>query len=89
MSDALARGTNGRFILNARVKAVPDSLAHAVTEALMDVKASIGLKVSFDNLECFSPKPPRPAYRLNRYGASVSLEQSDPLVATPRTRPVG
>jgi len=81
-TNASAKADKGELVLNARVKASPDALAAAVTEVLTRVEKAIGLRVVFHQWECFSPKPPRPTFRLNRYGVSVPLECSNPLLAT-------
>jgi hypothetical protein len=81
MTNADAIAGKGQIVLNARVKALPSALESAVTEALTKVQNSMGLDVSFRQWECFSPKAPRPTYRLNRFGISVPLDCSDPSLA--------
>jgi hypothetical protein len=55
----------GQLLLNARVQCDPPVLEHAVRDALNALHSAIGARVDVVHLECFSPAPPQPTYRLN------------------------
>ena len=50
--------------LNARVRSEPDDLTRAVRDAVRRVGDSSGVSAEFAHLECFSPSPPQPVFRL-------------------------
>jgi Ni2+-binding GTPase involved in maturation of urease and hydrogenase len=51
--------------LNARVASEPDALTAAVRKAARQVGEASGVSAEFDHLECFSPSPPQPVFRLS------------------------
>jgi hypothetical protein len=50
--------------VNARVRCEPDVLRQAVEEAALLVADRMHLSTAFDQVECFSPSPPQPVFRL-------------------------
>ncbi len=50
--------------VNARVRCEPDVLHQAVEEAAQHVADRMRLSMTFDQVECFSPSPPQPVFRL-------------------------
>jgi CobW/HypB/UreG family nucleotide-binding protein len=57
VSEALAT-------VNARVRCEPETLLQAVQEAAQRVTYTMRLSMAFDQVECFSPSPPQPVFRL-------------------------
>lgn len=51
-------------IINARVGTDPATLEALTRQALEETQSSSGIQYTITNLECFSPLPPRPTYRL-------------------------
>jgi Ni2+-binding GTPase involved in maturation of urease and hydrogenase len=51
--------------LNARVRSAPDDLSTAVRIAARQVGDASGVSAEFEHLECFSPSPPQPVFRLS------------------------
>ncbi|MCC6804061.1 MAG: cobalamin biosynthesis protein P47K [Anaerolineae bacterium] len=56
--------TEAQLIVNARVQTNPDSLRSAVESVAAQLRAQNGVAVDFHHLECFSPSPPQPTFRL-------------------------
>jgi Ni2+-binding GTPase involved in maturation of urease and hydrogenase len=59
-----APADSARFILNARVHADPRILEAIVRRTLAEADAQPALRSELTFLECFSPLPPQPTYRL-------------------------
>ncbi|HEU5102170.1 MAG TPA: GTP-binding protein [Roseiflexaceae bacterium] len=57
---------SARFILNARVNTDPRTLETIVRQTLAQVGVAQPLRSELTFLECFSPQPPQPTYRLLR-----------------------
>lgn len=65
--DARASGSStahAQFILNARVHTTPSTLESIVRRRAAQVSAQQGIRCKFSYLECFSPLPPQPTFRL-------------------------
>jgi G3E family GTPase len=56
--------TQATAILNARVHSAPDTLQHAIKQAVQRTAATMQLFADVVHLECFSPAPPQPTFRL-------------------------
>jgi G3E family GTPase len=54
-----------QFILNARVNTIPTTLESIVRRMAAEVSAERGIRCKFSYLECFSPLPPQPTFRLH------------------------
>lgn len=50
--------------VNARVRSEPDALRGAVQAAAQQAANRTGVPATFEHLECFSPAPPEPVFRL-------------------------
>jgi G3E family GTPase len=59
-----AQANSARFILNARVNTDPRTLEAIVRQTIAEVGAQPALCSDLTFLECFSPLPPQPTYRL-------------------------
>jgi len=53
-----------QLIINARVNMDPQNLEAVIMDALNKYKASMNLEMYNSQLECFSPKEPKPKYRI-------------------------
>jgi G3E family GTPase len=65
--DARANGSStehAQFVLNARVNTIPPMLESIVRQTAVEVSAQQGIRCEFSCLECFSPLPPQPTFRL-------------------------
>jgi G3E family GTPase len=65
--DVRASGSStwhAQFILNARVHSTPSTLESIVRQTTALVSAQQGIRCEFSYLECFSPLPPQPTFRL-------------------------
>lgn len=60
--DALV--SEARIIVNARVQSEPGALRSAVEQITAEIGAETGVLVDFHHVECFSPSPPQPTFRL-------------------------
>jgi hypothetical protein len=58
------RAESARFILNARVSADPRTLETIVRQTVAEVGVRPPVRSELTFLECFSPLPPQPTYRL-------------------------
>jgi G3E family GTPase len=56
--------SSARFILNARVSTNPQTLEAIVRQTIAESSAHPALRSDLTFLECFSPLPPQPTYRL-------------------------
>jgi G3E family GTPase len=56
--------SSARFILNARVSTDPHTLEAIVRQTIAETSARPALRSDLTFLECFSPLPPQPTYRL-------------------------
>jgi G3E family GTPase len=64
MREGAAPAGSARFILNARVHTDPGTLETIVRQTVAEVGARPALRSELTFLECFSPLPPQPTYRL-------------------------
>jgi G3E family GTPase len=65
--DVRASGSStshAQFILNARVHTIPPTLESIVRRTTAQISAQQGIRCEFSYLECFSPLPPQPTFRL-------------------------
>lgn len=56
--------TEAQLIVNARVQTDPDTLRGAVESVAARLSSQSGVTVDFHHVECFSPSPPQPTFRL-------------------------
>jgi hypothetical protein len=58
------RARRAEFILNVRVNGMPPEIEDTVRHTLSAVGTAHGLRTDVARLDCFSPLPPNPTYRL-------------------------
>jgi Ni2+-binding GTPase involved in maturation of urease and hydrogenase len=56
--------SEARLILNARVRCEPAALQAAVERSAAQLGERTGAAVAFEHVECFSPAPPQPTFRI-------------------------
>jgi G3E family GTPase len=55
---------NASAILNARVHCEPEQLQHLVQDVIGQIAHQFDIEVMVEHLQCFSPMPPQPTYRI-------------------------
>ncbi len=69
-----AQSLDGDLVLNARAQGTSENLSTVVKQTLAVTEPRLGLNFSIKQLDCFSPSPPKPTYRINNRGASIPLD---------------
>lgn len=55
---------DAHVIVNARVQSEPDALRGTVDRVAAQIAGQTGVEIDFHHVECFSPSPPQPTFRL-------------------------
>ena len=56
--------SEAQVIINARIESAPDALRVVVDQSMRRITTETGMMIDFHHIECFSPSPPKPTFRL-------------------------